>query len=177
MESVACWMKCRMAAGLLAGVLAIFLFCSVAVAADPGVLIITPSPTVKPGGVLKFQGTIIFPMPASFPQPAYGTPMKIGVDSQFFGWVTETQTIQAVGMGSITINFTKTFTVPANLKAGSVLNFWLAWQYQQEGTTLYTYNLAETSVKVSALITPKPGIEKKVEKIEKVSPKELQKAK
>jgi hypothetical protein len=173
MERAACWITCRKAAGLLVGALAIVAFCNVAVA-DPGVLIVTPSPTVKPGGVLKFQGTINFPLPASYPQVAYGTPMKIGVDSDFYGWVTESQTIQAVGMGSITVNFTKTFTVPANLKSGSVLNFWLSWQYKQEGTTVYTYHLAKTSVKVMALLVPIP---KEVEKQGTIQPKPIQKAK
>jgi hypothetical protein len=164
MKRVASWMKCRMAAGLLAGVLAIFLFCNVAVAA-PGVLIVTPSPIVNPGSVLKFQATIIFHDPA-FPQkPASGTPMKIAVSGDKLSWVTETQTITYFPLGSVNINFTQTFTIPANAKRGDVFNFWLEWQYKQEGTAVICYHLAKTSVKVD--------ITKKIQ--QRIQLKELQK--
>jgi hypothetical protein len=97
---------------------------------------ITPSPTVKRGDVLKFQA-VVFHDPAFPKNPTPGTPMKIGVCNDFYGWVTESRTIEYIGMGSVTVNFTKGFTVPSNVKSGSVINFWLNWQYKQEGTTVY----------------------------------------
>jgi hypothetical protein len=167
MERAAWWMKCRMAASLLAGVLAIFLFCNVAVAA-PATLIITPSPTVNPGNVLKFKAVIIFHDPA-FPQkPASGTPMKIAVmGDKPDGWVTETQTITYFPLGSVNISFTKGFTVPSNVKHGDVLNFWLEWQYKQEGTAVICYHLAKASVKID--------LTKKIQ--QKIDLKEIQKIK
>jgi len=172
MKSVVCWIKCRMAADLLIGVLTIFTFCGVA-AADSGALTVTPSSPVKPGSVLKFKATIIFPLPASYPEVASGTPMKIGVDSDFYGWVTETLTIESVAVGSVTVNFAKTFTVPANAKRGDVFNFGLEWQYKQEGTAVMTYHLAKTSVEV--LVDLKELMEK--QETGTTSPKIIQKTK
>jgi len=143
------WKYCRIGVALLIGALAIVTCCGVA-AADPATLKVTPSPTVKRGDVLKFQA-IVFHDPAFPKDPAPGTPMKIGVFNSFFGWVTETRTIEYVGMGSVTINFTKGFTVPSNVQSGAVINFWLNWQYKQEGTTVYCVHLAHTSVKVLVL--------------------------
>jgi hypothetical protein len=167
MERVACRAKCRRGIGLLAGVLALFAFCGVAVA-DPAILTVTPSPTVNPGNVLKFKAVIIFHDPA-FPQkPASGTPMKIAViGDKPDGWVTETQTITYFPLGSVNVNFTKGFTVPSNAKHGDVLNFWLEWQYKQEGTSVICYHLAKASVKVD--------VTKKIQ--QKIYLKEIQKAK
>ena len=157
------WKHCRRGIGLVVGIAAIVIFCGVA-AADPATLTVTPSPTVKRGDVLTFQA-VVFHDPAFPRNPAPGTPMKIGVFNPFFGWVTETKTIEYVGMGSVTVNFTKKFTVPSNLQSGAVLEFFLSWAYKQEGVTVYTVKLAQASVTV--LVAKLKAVEEEDVKVKK----------
>ncbi len=126
MKRGAQWIKRHLRIGLVAGVLGIFIFCGVAGAANvvTATLKITPSPTVKPGDVLKFQATI-FHNPAFDEAP--GTMMRVWVTRHDFSWVSDKLDIQYPGMGSVTVNFTKGFTIPSNAKGGQVFDFYLVY--------------------------------------------------
>lgn len=120
-------MNRRLRIGLLVGVLAIFTFYSVALAADviTATLKITPSPNVRPGQSLKFQATI-FNHP-DFAQ-APGTKIECWVTRHDFSWKTEDRFPNYPGPGQkVTINFTKSFTVPSDAQSGQVFDFYLVY--------------------------------------------------
>jgi len=126
MRKIARWMIVVWGPNLLVGVLAIFTFCG-AVRAAPVVtanLNITPSPTVKPGDLLKFQA-IISHNPAFDQTP--GTKIRVWVTRHDFSWVSEKLDIEYPGMGSVTVNFTKGFAIPSDAKSGQVFDFYLVW--------------------------------------------------
>jgi hypothetical protein len=121
------WMNRRLRIGLLAGVLVIFTFYCIAWSADviTATLKITPSPNVKPGQSLKFQATI-FHNPA-FPQSP-GTKIECWVTRHDFSWKTEDRFINYPGPGQkVTVNFTKSYTVPSDAKSGQVFDFYVVY--------------------------------------------------
>jgi hypothetical protein len=106
--------------------LAIFIFCGVAkadivITAD---LKITPSPTAKPGAVLKFQADVIYN--PDFYEPA-GTRMRIFVTRSDFSWVSDKLDIEYPGMGSVHVNFNNGFTIPADAQSGQTYSFCLVY--------------------------------------------------
>jgi len=116
---------CRLIGAGLA-CLAIFAFCGVA-RADMVItanLTITPSPTVKPGDVLKFQVDVFY-NPA-FDEPA-GTGMRIFVTRGDFSWVSDKLDIEYPATGSVHVNFSNGFTIPADAQSGQKFDFCLVY--------------------------------------------------
>lgn len=120
------WMKHRVWIGLVVGILTIVMFYGAAGADNPVTanLKITPSPTVYPGGTLKFQATVFY-NPDFSQQP--GTMIRCWVTRHDFSWISEKRDIEYPGMGTVTVNFTKGFTVPSTAKAGQVYDFYLVY--------------------------------------------------
>jgi hypothetical protein len=106
--------------------LAVFFFCGVVQAANviTANLMVTPSPTAKPGAVLMFQADVIYN--PDFYEPA-GTRMRIFVTRSDFSWVSDKLDIEYPGMGSVHVNFNNGFTIPANAKSGQVFDFYLVY--------------------------------------------------
>jgi len=112
--------------GLLLGCLVFYTLCGVAEAANvvTATLKITPSPTVKPGEVLKFQADIFY-NPAFAETPS--TIMRVWVTRHDFSWVSDKLDIQYPGMGSVHVNFTNGFTIPSDAKGGQTFDFYLVY--------------------------------------------------
>jgi hypothetical protein len=120
------WMNHQCCVGVLVVCLALFTFCSVVNAAQVATanLTATPSPTAKPGAIVKFQADIYY-NPAFGESP--GTRMRIFVTRSDYSWVSDKIDIVYPGTGSVHVNFTNGFTIPSNAQSGQVFDFYIVY--------------------------------------------------
>lgn len=124
----------------------------------------TPSSIVKPGGTVKFKAVTFYN--ANFPvQP--GGIVRCWVTRHDFSWISEKRDIQYPAMGSVTLNFTKGFTVPANAKSGDVFDFYLVY-----GIWYPISEKASVKVQVLQLKQKKPVL--KIKEVPKIKRRVIQ---
>jgi hypothetical protein len=130
MKRGASWKNRHLWVWLAVGCLAIVTCCSTASADIPvtATLKATPSPTAKPGTVVKFQADVYY-------NPAFlakyskqpGFKMRVWVTRHDFSWISEKLDIDYPGMGSVHVTFTNGFTIPSDAKLDQVFDFYLVW--------------------------------------------------
>jgi hypothetical protein len=126
MEREIRWMNRRLGIGVVIGCLAIFAFLGVVNAAQVATANLTasPSPTAKPGAIVKFQADIFYN--AAFGE-APGTILRIFVTRSDYSWVSDKIDIKYPGTGSVHVNFMNGFTIPSNAQAGQVFDFYIVY--------------------------------------------------
>ena len=156
---------------LIAGVLSIFTFASIGWADHviTANLKVTPK-FAMPGRTVKFEAVVSYN--SNFPiQP--GTLIRCWVSSQdITSWNSDKLDIEYPGMGTVTVNFTKGFTVPSNATPGQTFDFYLMysiWYPMSNKATVKVMGVRTLEKKKTLKhIKEKPVIKKEVKEVPKV---------
>ena len=154
------WMNHHYCVGVLAGVLALLTFCGVAKAAQVATANLTasPSPTAKPGAIVKFQADIYYN--SAFGE-APGTMMRIFVTRSDYSWVSDKIDIQYPGFGSVHVNFVNGFTIPANAQSGQVFDFYIVygpwWVISNKASVKVSFPMTIKNMKQKEYIKTSPA--------------------
>lgn len=149
---------------LAVGCLAIVTCCGTASADIPvtATLKATPSPTAKPGTVVKFEADIYY-NPAFLAEfsKSPGFIMRVWVTRHDFSWVSDKIDIQYPGMGSVHVNFMNGFTIPSDAKLNQVFDFYLVF-----GIWYPISNKASVKVRFPIRLKMQPMERRKVEPVQ-----------